>query len=254
MTDYYKTKSSIRQIIAFLRKPNYDYCADDFRIKIKNSIKAYLLFLIPALVAVLVKRFFDFRMIDEMEFIILEETNMTNWEAILVNTAILGVGAVYEEYANRLMVSKFRLRFVCVSLSLILASIFYQLFWEKLDGLIPIPMPFSHYTYMCLLSILLYFPTYFGLLIFRKIEKMWNNNFGLIYYLSALIFAIMHFSFLSHQPSEYIHIPIMVLPQFILGLCLGYIRVRYGLPYAIIIHFINNLPALAFTVVLILFA
>jgi hypothetical protein len=251
MNDCSKTKTSARQIIDFLRNPNYDYCEDDFWAKIKNSIKAYLLFLIPAIIAILIKRIFDFRMIDEIEFIALEETNMTHWDAILVNITFLSVVAVYEELEIRLMIGKFRLRFVSASLSMLLGSLLYYFIWKNLDGLLYIPAPFTHYFHMFLLSIPFYPILYFGLLNFREIGKIWNNNSGLIYYLSAMIFAIMHFNFLKHQPAEYIHIPIMVLPQFILGLCFGYIRIKYGFIYAIIIHFINNLPALAFTIVLI---
>lgn len=64
--------------------------------------------------------------------------------------------------------------------------------------------------------------------------------FPVAFYGSALLFALMHMSNYAGGLSS----PIMllaVLPQFLVGLVLGYVRMRFGLPHAILFHAFYNL-------------
>jgi hypothetical protein len=252
MYNFKMADSTLQRIFTFLRKPSFDQSVDKAERKILNSFKLYLIFLIPFTIAIAIRRFLGFRMMDQMEFIALEETLLTHFQAIAMNVLIMIISVIHEELSFRLMIKKFKLRFICISISLVLGSFIYDIVWEELDGLLAIPMPLSHFVYMCLFSVIIFPVIYFGLFYNKWIENVWNNNLGLIYYLSAVLFAIAHYNFSKHPPSEFIYIPIVVLPQFLMGLCFGYIRVKYGLLYAIIIHFINNLPALVVFTALIL--
>lgn len=73
-----------------------------------------------------------------------------------------------------------------------------------------------------------------------RIKAVYNQGFPYVFYLSAVIFAYVHiFNFEDVFPWYYA--PILVFPQFFLGLYLGYIRTRNGLPHAILLHATNNL-------------
>ena len=64
--------------------------------------------------------------------------------------------------------------------------------------------------------------------------------FPAAFYGSAILFALMHVSNFEGGLSS----PIMllaVLPQFLVGLILGYVRMRFGLPHAIFFHAFYNL-------------
>jgi len=68
----------------------------------------------------------------------------------------------------------------------------------------------------------------------------WKNKFSFVFYLSAIFFALIHTTnFGSNNPIFYL-IPILVLPQFIMGLFLGYLRVRYNFMLGYLMHAIHN--------------
>ncbi len=72
------------------------------------------------------------------------------------------------------------------------------------------------------------------------ILNFWNKNFGYIFYLSALGFALIHITnFDSGSTIPYLF-PILVLPQFITGLFTGYLRVRYNFMTGYLLHALHN--------------
>jgi membrane protease YdiL (CAAX protease family) len=65
--------------------------------------------------------------------------------------------------------------------------------------------------------------------------------YKLFFFLIAGLFAFLHFfNFIGISVSNLIFLPILVIPQFILGLLLGYIRISYGLIYSIFFHMLIN--------------
>lgn len=72
-----------------------------------------------------------------------------------------------------------------------------------------------------------------------SIVEWWKQNFRPIFWSFTLFFAFLHFSnFTSNVPFYFA--PILVLPQFILGIILGFIRVGWGTRYSILFHAIHN--------------
>jgi len=67
----------------------------------------------------------------------------------------------------------------------------------------------------------------------------WTSNFKTLFWIFTLIFAAVHFSNFSSSVSIYLA-PILVLPQLVLGIMLGYIRVGWGTRYSILFHAIHN--------------
>lgn len=73
-----------------------------------------------------------------------------------------------------------------------------------------------------------------------RIISFWSKHFRWIFYSSCLLFALMHLS--NYIPSSYNKLlaPIITLPQLILGLTAGYVRINYGFIYAVLLHMLYN--------------
>jgi hypothetical protein len=72
------------------------------------------------------------------------------------------------------------------------------------------------------------------------LELHWRKYFGLIFYLTALIFALYHISNYNPSPRQLAYAPLIVLPQFAAGLFFGFTRIRYGLPWSMLMHGLYN--------------
>ena len=85
--------------------------------------------------------------------------------------------------------------------------------------------------------------------------QQWNYRFQLLYSLHypylfyglALLFAIVHLMNYTLSWQVVLLSPVLVLPQFILGTVLGYLRMRQGMAWAIALHITYNSILLALT-------
>ncbi len=81
-----------------------------------------------------------------------------------------------------------------------------------------------------------------GILLFvlrKKPPMAWFQAiFPVLFWLSTLAFALIHL--LNFGEDNWVILLPLVLPQFILGMLLGYLRVNYGLWTAIALHMIHN--------------
>lgn len=77
-------------------------------------------------------------------------------------------------------------------------------------------------------------------LIARFLTKFWKNNFRLIYYTSTIIFAWLHVFNFEPSLKNLLLTPILTLPQLSSGLISGYLRVRFGFLYPLILHVGTN--------------
>lgn len=69
--------------------------------------------------------------------------------------------------------------------------------------------------------------------------------FPYAYYLSVLAFGFMHLMNFEARPLVWILAPLWVGPQLVLGVFLGYIRVRMGLQWSILLHASHNFVLMA---------
>lgn len=76
----------------------------------------------------------------------------------------------------------------------------------------------------------------------RPAADWFTRNFAAIFYASAVVFGLVHV-FNYGTPTAAV-LP-MVLPQFWAGLTLGFLRLRVGLPAAMLVHGASNALALA---------
>lgn len=73
-----------------------------------------------------------------------------------------------------------------------------------------------------------------------QLNALWVNNFRAIFYFSAILFSIVHIENFEYSINILIFSPILLAPQFIMGLFLGYLRVRYNLILGVLMHAIHN--------------
>lgn len=81
------------------------------------------------------------------------------------------------------------------------------------------------------------------LLIYKrnKIELFLSSNFKYFFYGVALTFGLTHTSnFAGNFYLILLFSPLLVGPQIVLGLILGYVRMKHGLVYSIIFHMLVN--------------
>ncbi|MGB5239007.1 MAG: CPBP family intramembrane glutamic endopeptidase [Flavobacteriaceae bacterium] len=74
------------------------------------------------------------------------------------------------------------------------------------------------------------------LYLFRK-----SNYFAIIFYLSTFIFGFYHITNFELSPTVIYFAPLLVSPQLCIGFILGYIRVKLGLLWAILLHSLYNI-------------
>lgn len=73
-----------------------------------------------------------------------------------------------------------------------------------------------------------------------SISRFWTKKFGYVFYISAIAFALIHISNYDSNGKIIYLIPFLVLPQFIMGLFLGYLRVRYNFMLGYFMHALHN--------------
>jgi hypothetical protein len=83
------------------------------------------------------------------------------------------------------------------------------------------------------------------LLVFSRSREFFNNHFRFFFYSIAFAFAILHiFNFNGITGPITLLSLFFVLPQLVLGIILGYVRLTYGFIYAVLFHAVVNLPVL----------
>ena len=84
----------------------------------------------------------------------------------------------------------------------------------------------------------------------RFFYKNWHKFYGFVFYLSAILFGAVHLQNFSNWRNLFFILPILVMPQFILGIFLGYLRVKFGIWWAVMLHAIHNFVLVTFAFVL----
>jgi membrane protease YdiL (CAAX protease family) len=72
------------------------------------------------------------------------------------------------------------------------------------------------------------------------LSNFWTNHFRSIFYFSAILFGFIHLTNYEYNFAILLLSPILILPQFIAGLFLGYLRIKYDLVLGYIMHAIHN--------------
>lgn len=82
-----------------------------------------------------------------------------------------------------------------------------------------------------------------ALLLVTFSQPMSKCRFSMVFYVSALLFGLVHVgnvSTLALLPFDYLVVELYVFKQFVMGLLLGYIRMKNGFVVGVFIHVLNN--------------
>jgi len=82
-----------------------------------------------------------------------------------------------------------------------------------------------------------------------SIENNWTKFYKSIFYISALIFAFVHLSNFEDINEILLFIPILIAPQFIVGLLAGYLRVKFSLIWGFFLHGLHNFIFIGFALI-----
>ncbi|WP_333820994.1 CPBP family glutamic-type intramembrane protease [Ohtaekwangia sp.] len=103
----------------------------------------------------------------------------------------------------------------------------------------------SVYTYLRLLFAIGLMILIFFYLPVSALSLIREKYFSYCFYFTAFIFAAVHLTnFYPFNSNVLLFYPFFVLPQFIMGLCIGYVRVNCGFFYGWLLHALINLPSL----------
>lgn len=72
-------------------------------------------------------------------------------------------------------------------------------------------------------------------------ERFFEKHYKVIFYVSVIGFGFLHMTNFDLRSPTYLLIPILTLPQTSLGLVLGYVRLKYGFLYGVLLHSAFNL-------------
>jgi hypothetical protein len=74
----------------------------------------------------------------------------------------------------------------------------------------------------------------------KTARKVWDKFYGRVFYLMTMAFGLMHIMNFEPSLNIYLLVPILVAPQILIGINLGYLRVRFGLIWSILFHAFYN--------------
>lgn len=73
---------------------------------------------------------------------------------------------------------------------------------------------------------------------FPRLQQLYRRLSRPLFYLSAILFGALHIS--NYDSRVWMLMPLLVLPQCVLGLFFGFVRIRYGFGWAIFTHAFHN--------------
>ncbi|MBE7383657.1 MAG: CPBP family intramembrane metalloprotease [Leptolyngbya sp. SIO1E4] len=73
-----------------------------------------------------------------------------------------------------------------------------------------------------------------------RVEQFYSRRMAPLYYGSSILFGFVHvFNFAGIERYFYLS-PLIMLPYAIFGLLLGYVRIKHGFQWAVVLHAVNN--------------
>jgi len=96
------------------------------------------------------------------------------------------------------------------------------------------------YPYLLIMGLSKFFFSASDFKVLRIFRKFWSYLFPFIFYSSSLLFGWVHSS--NYVAGEDVGplIAIATIPQILLGLLFGFVRIKYGLRYSVLLHGMHN--------------
>jgi len=231
---YKKDKLSFEEIfrdfIRFLRKPTKDGMLKLSPLNIIPNI-SLLFFIVLFVEMALIYPIFSIMDVDNMDHKITKMIESFSKFSIVLMTVI--AAPFLEE-----IIFRFPLRFTRPTLFLLSGFVSFVVYnIVAAFSTVQLAYILSGSVFFFTVSIMLFYNHYSE----EKLKNVVRQGFPIIFYLLIFFFAIVHIYNFENINSIWYLAPLLVLPQFILGIYLGYIRLRFGLIYCIFIHGLNNL-------------
>jgi len=244
-----KQNNILISFFSYLARPDYNIKVSEKKTRLKawDVIRIWALFLfIVFVIGLIINAFLSIFEYDEQQHAVVDL--LLNQPIYLVLLLSLIWAPVAEELSFRMGMkySAFRFSFATAFILIIIFGIvtevwsgFANLFPEWLFAITEIWGIISFILFILIIGLLLGF-IFKKWINSKKIEAFYLKRFVYIFYGSALLFALLHlFNFLDFKQIWFLA-PLLILPQFILGLILGFVRMKFGLAWAIANHLIHN--------------
>jgi hypothetical protein len=158
--------------------------------------------------------------------------------APIVEEFTFRLGLFYSPFRLAFSVSFLFLAFVSILLEFVAVRFFFS-FPEQLLSFVQ-----NNGIYLYLMAVVL-IGSVLGFFFKRKIkfdnaQKFYTTNFAKIFYFSIMLFAVLHLLNFYEVKGVWFLLPLLILPQFLIGLALAYIRMKYGITWSIFGHFLHN--------------
>lgn len=212
-----------RDFFKFLKKPDYLDKTEGIKNKFLLTFNTLLLKIIIFIPLIILYALYYILAGD------INEGMLENVEKLYHPIILYSLIAIFEEFAYRGFLTKFKPLLFSISITGIISYyykkiIFSNMFFEY-NGLIE----------TAILAIIVFTILYLlGKKYSYKLSEFWDNNFKSIVYVSAFLFAFMHF--FNSVNLEIGNLKTIIF-QFISGLLLSFVRIRSGIFYAILLHF-----------------
>lgn len=226
-----KTWTHWKAFFQFLKNPTYAVQEHGVKNKVLLTVNSYLLDLLITLVIMFLFGLYIY-LTDSLGEVEKIKGMRSNLDGLYPPLILFTLVAVYEELSYRLLLTKFKPLFFATSIAGIIANyskkiVFKNMFWEP-EGLwlaIAVALPVFLVSYLLARRYQ------------EALTRFWESHFSKIFYVSAILFALVHF---FNSPDWNLAYLKTNLSQFISGLFFGFIRIRSGLIYAIAAHFLWN--------------
>ncbi|MFW5888487.1 MAG: CPBP family intramembrane glutamic endopeptidase [Patescibacteria group bacterium] len=245
-----RNPSLLGNFLSYLRHPEYVTQVSDIAMykKIVQIFKLWsFIIVVVFILGVLFSMLMNFLGVEEIKSSVMD---MFLDQPLYVFLFLAIVWApVVEEFTFRLglLYSPFRLSFSAAFLMIIVFSLLFKFtdiyslpFFP--EGLVDFVQDKGLYLYIfSVLSL----GSIFGFVLRRKtdfnvVQKFYTKNFTKIFYCSAILFAILHLLNFNNSGNFWFLLPLLIVPQFLVGLVLAYIRMKYGIIWSVFGHFLHN--------------
>ena len=162
------------------------------------------------------------------------DTILGNYSPIIIFIVLVIVGPLAEEAIFRLNLQKSKSNII-FSLIVVLGYLIFRIFTGVSNH--------NNLIILLLLYLVMVVVSYMDLFLEINTKKY----FKFIFYFSAIAFGFMHiFNYSELNVLTLLLFPIITLPQIILGLINGYLRMNYGFTYGVLLHSSVNFIAFIF--------
>jgi len=218
-------KAESKALIAFAKKPIYEYQEQSFNSNLKRFGLVLFIDILLLIIVTILFYVLTFWGLDEIFKTNKNSELFNEYSLTLISFLIIIIVPLIEE-----LIFRFYLKYRAWVINLIFPLIIMGLSFYLLSTIIAI------------ITIVIFFVL---LVVFNQkitfyLKQFWDRKFNIIFYISVVLFAIMHVFNYNISVSVILLAPLLVLPQFIGGILIGYLRVKAGFIWGVALHMASN--------------